>query len=807
MFGREKAADLGPLESEKEILSRLTDIEAMRGVHREGEMSPLGEVPDVRRHLVRVSKEGILDGEALREVASVLRCGSEAAHFMSRHRSTLGEIAGRWPEAGGGEPLARRIERSIDPGGTVTDEASTDVAETRTRVRGLHGRLRRTAEDMTRSREWTDKLQEPYFSVRGDRYVLPIKASFRYQVGGIVHNVSNTGETVFIEPPSLISLGNDLAVAIAEEAEAVRMVLAELTRLVGSRSDSIHRDMECIGELDLIEASARLADDLDAAPPSMRTEEDAAFDLRSLCHPLLVLQGKKVIPNDVRLESRPATAPPTVGEVERPPQCLVVSGPNAGGKTVTVTAVALCALMLRHGLPIPAAPGSVLPIYREIIAVLGDEQDLERDLSTFSAHLEALRDALEQSGPAVLVLVDEICADTDPREGSALATAVLEQMIEKGAHVLVTTHFEALKALAAADPRFVSAAVGFDTEKMQPTYRLRLHVSGGSSAIEIAARVGLPGEVLNAARSHLSGDGGALSSALDALEARTAEADREASRLREMQAAETAEQERLRLERKKVEEERRKVRAEAREKLTEEIEAARKTVKETIAKLQAEPKMKRTSEAQQQLEQLSNFARTDKARDEEESEAASPAIAKSGPSEGQEEASKSPLPELEPGTFVRAPTMDDREGEVLDLDERTALVAFGALKMRLPKHDLVALRRPPRKAAKARMASTAAERAKKTDKLVAGDASSSADEQVIDLRGMRVEEAIAFLDKRLDELVTAGIGRARVVHGHGTGALRRGVREHLAISPHVSGTEVPSEDRGGDGATWVRLDN
>ncbi len=795
LFGREQADALEPLATRREIEQRLADIEAMRRLHRTGEESPLGEVPDVRRHLRRVKKEGILDGPALREFAVVLRAGAEVAHFVTRNREPLGSLADRWPNLGGGEPLARKIERAIDPSGEVTDEGSPEVGEARARMRSLHGKLRRTAEEMTRSKEWTDKLQEPYFSVRGDRYVLPVKAAWRYQVGGIVHNVSNTGETVFIEPPNLISLGNELAVAISEEEEAVRQVLGNLTRLIGARSEAIESDVRSIGSIDLLEALSRFAGELDASSPQIVEAEDAAFDISALRHPLLVLQGKKVVANDVRLEGGARS--------------LVVSGPNAGGKTVTITAVALCALMLRHGLPVPASPDSSLPLYGEVLAVLGDEQDLERDLSTFSAHLEALREVLDEAGKMVLVVVDEICADTDPREGSALAAAILEKLLEKGAHVLVTTHFEALKALAASDPRYLAAAVGFDTEKMQPTYRLRLHVSGGSSAVEIAGRIGLPEEILKSARSHLSGDGGALSNALQALEESAARAESEAERLRLLQVEAKEEKAKLEAARTALDADRRRVRKEAREELIQEIEKARKDVKAIIAELQAQPSMRKAAQAESRLDGFVDDARTEQAREEEEAEPVEDRAStgpKASKAKDQTEAKgDTSSPNIRPGAFVRAPTVGDREGEVLDVDARGAQVAFGALKMRLPLDRLVPLKRAARRAVEARIAKSDAERAAQVEKMQADVPSTSIDETVVDVRGMRVEEAIDLLDKRLDELLRKGVDRVRIVHGHGTGALRSAIREHLAISPHVSGTEIPPKDQGGDGATWARL--
>ncbi len=770
-LGREGAEGLSPLPDREAVLGRLGRIAAMRELHRLGESLPLAGVPDVRPHVTHAGKEGLLEGPALREVATVLRAASETARLLGRFPDALGEIRARWPELGGLSELARRIETAIAPDGEVADAASPALAEARARVRGLHERLRRQAEALVQSREWADALQEAYFTVRGDRYVLPVKAAFRYQAGGIVHNVSNTGQTVFVEPPALVEAGNELALATAEVAEETRRVLQGLTGAVRDAGDKVLDDLRALGALDLLEAMARLAGDLDASSPEVPWAA-GAFSLRGLRHPLLVLQGKRVIPNDLAPE---ASA-----------RCLVVSGPNAGGKTVTVTAVALCALLVRHGLPVPAEPGSVVPLYPVIRAVVGDEQDLERDLSSFSAHLQELRRVLEDAGDGALVLVDEICADTDPREGAALAVAVLEALLDRGARVLVTTHLAALKALAATDDRFLAAAVGFDAERMSPTYRLRLHASAGSSALEVASRVGLPGEVVEAARRHLSGDEGSLANALRDLAASQAEAAREADRLRAAQAELAQAEARVEAARADLEAERRSLRTQAQETLLEDIETARRQVKQTVAELQAKPKMRQAGEVDRQLEEMAKAARAAVARQQEA------------------EAPATGTGTLQPGSFVRVPSLGDKDAEVLEVGAHDALVALGALKTRVPLDHLVPLRRPPKAQPARRIATPKAQKLANAERARGGPVN-EAPPETIDLRGQRVDEALAELTRRLDRLFAEGALRAVVIHGHGTGALKQAVRDYLASAPYASSIRPGDRHEGGDGVTVVEM--
>ena len=355
-------------------------------------------------------------------------------------------------------------------------------------------------------------LRDLYYSVRGDRYVLPVRAEHRSHLPGIVHNASNSGQTLFIEPQQLVELGNQLTIAEAGALEEEQRILHELSGAVGRRAPALEHDVETIAVLDEAAAGGRLADDLEAGAPELGGDR---FDLRKARHPLLVLQRKSagVVANDIALPA--------------PAQALIVSGPNAGGKTVTITGVGLCALMARAGLPIPAEAGSRMPLYRTVYTAIGDEGDLSRDLSTFTAHLSALKWILEAAGPGTLALIDEIAADTDPREGAAIAVAALEKLVAAGAQVLITTHLEELKALALADPRFAPASVGFDVDRLAPTYRLRLGEVGASSAIEIARRVGLSEDVCVRAREILGSGASVVSQAVERLEKERAETARQ----------------------------------------------------------------------------------------------------------------------------------------------------------------------------------------------------------------------------------------------------------------------------------------
>src|SRR5512133_2354186 len=585
--GRARAAALPFQRDAAAAREALERVDEARRLSEAAWSMPLGGVGDVEPHLERASKGGVLEPISLRECAALVRAVVRTRRAME---ARAGEVARLWALA---EPLADddrladRIERCIEPSGTVSDRASPELAAARERARGLHRALKAQVETYLADVEMQRHLRDTYFTIRNERYVLPVLASARSAVPGIVHNASQSGQTLFVEPDGMVELGNELAIANATAAEEEARILRELSDALRKDAGALAADLGRLAELDVLEGAARLASDLDAHTPEVGTE-GAGFELLSLRHPLLVLQGKKVVASHVRLS---------------PPQrALIVSGPNGGGKTVAITAVGLSALMLRAGLPVPAAEGSRLPFYLEVKAAVDERGDLAKDLSTFTAHLAAVKDMLLGAVPGSLVLVDEIAADTDPREGAALAAGILEALVERGAAVLVTTHLDELKALALTDARYANARVGFDAERLQPTYQLHLGTPGSSSAIEVAARVGLPPAVVERARAAVGGQGGALGQALRALdeerarlaaERRGAEAERARARAAE-ERARAAEEAARRAEREAA--------ARMGEALADDLEAARAEVSELLAELQAKPSVKAAAEAQKKIE-------------------------------------------------------------------------------------------------------------------------------------------------------------------------------------------------------------
>ncbi|HZZ83621.1 MAG TPA: Smr/MutS family protein [Anaeromyxobacteraceae bacterium] len=747
----------------------LLRVEEARAIAEERLTLPLGAVGQVEEALDRAARGGVLEPAALLQVAALERAAARTRATLAPRaaaRPRLWALAEALSER---SPLADAIERAIEPSGAVSDRASPTLEALRERVRGLHRALKHRVEALLSDEEMERNLRDRYFTIRNDRYVLPVLASARSQVPGIVHNASQSGQTLFVEPQPMVEMGNELSIAAAMAAEEEQRVLRELSERAAARAGGLSRDLELLASLDLLEASARLASDLDAHCPEIGPVADG-FSLLSLRHPLLVLQQKKVVASDVRLEP--------------PRRALVVSGPNGGGKTVSITAVGLSACMARAGLPIAAAQGSRLPFFYEVRAAIDEKGDLSRDLSTFTAHLTAVREIMAGAGEGSLVLVDEIAADTDPREGAALAAAILEELTQKGALVLVTTHLDELKALALSDQRYGNARVGFDPERLVPTYQLHLGSPGSSSALEVARRVGLPERVVERARAALSGQGGALGEALRALEEERARIAGERNALERARAA--AEASAKAAAEREVEARRAEKEAAARvaREMAEEVEAARQVVAELLAEVQAAPTVRKATEAARQLDEWAGAM--------QKAEKVAAAQARSVPE-------ALPAAELRRGVRVRIASLGG-EGEVLEVDGGEALVQAGPLKMRRPLSDLIPLRG---KAQGAKLAKSREEKlARAEDARPAGLASR---DSRLDVRGMRVEELVRAVERFLDQLYAGGEAECVILHGHGTGALKSSLRELLGSSPYVASFRRGDRHEGGDAVTVVSL--
>ena len=494
---------------------------------------PLEGICEIASSLQHLEREGVLDGGALKDIRMTLRAAGGLRRFLGQRKGSVPYLHRACAIDPTLDGLEEEVGMSIGDDGTILDSASAELARLRQEVGNLRGRIVRKLEDLIQKRSAI--LQDSFYTIREGRYVLPVRTDAHERFHGIVHGSSASGATVFVEPRELVERGNRLKMAQGELEREERRVLAALSELVRQYVPQLRAAAEALDHADLRGASAQFAVDLGAH--FVELSEEPRIMLRGARHPSLVLAGIDVVPNDIELLGAEA---------------LVISGPNAGGKTVALKMLGLAALMTRAGLAVPVEEGSVCGFFSPVLAAVGDEQSLARSLSTFSAHLVTLRSVLERAGERVLVLLDELAGATDPEAGAALACAVIETLVERRCAVAVTTHYEALKALAAEREDMHNAAVGFDFDNMAPTFRLTMGVPGGSNALEVARRYGIPAEVIEQARSTLPEHSRSFETLVAKLEAATKAALEEHSALEADRAKITEERAKLDLRRQEL---------------------------------------------------------------------------------------------------------------------------------------------------------------------------------------------------------------------------------------------------------------
>jgi DNA mismatch repair protein MutS2 len=693
-------------------------------------------------------------GNVLFRVYETLLTARKAhAYFMGKSAAapTLADVASRIvPQP----DLERRISETVLPDGQVKDSASTELARLRSKKAVLAGRV--TERMQALCNRYRDSLSDSVVTQRSGRWCLPVRSDHKGAVRGIVHDTSATGMTVFVEPEEVVAIGNELREVEAQERHETERILRELSGLVGTRAEDILGSLAACKELDLILAKARLSLDFRCVPP--RISDTPRLSLRQARHPLL--PPDEVVATDL-----------DVGQGYR---CLLITGPNTGGKTVVLKLAGLAVAMTQCGLHVPAAD-AVLSVFPQVWADIGDEQSLQQSLSTFSAHLRNIQRMLDAVQPGALVLLDEIGAGTDPTEGAALAKSILNHLLRVGALTLCSTHYGELKAFAYNTDGMQNASMEFDVESLRPTYRLRIGIPGASHALTIAQRYGIPSEILEEARAGLSVEQQEVMKMLEKLDLAQKQADSaraDAERLsKELQAERRTLQERIR----EADEARRK----ARESVAEQMEAIRKELRaeaeQLFEKLRAAPSPSReTEKAREDLKALDAVAREFVEEMEE-----TPTL----PTVGRAAAK---------GDTVRVRSYGQTGRVVSDLADGRVQVQVGALKLTVGLEDLEVLEEPKK-----------AVRPTGTGRMALRRAVDISPE--LHIRQMRAEDALEELERYMDDAVLAGLDRVRIVHGKGAGTLRKLVHEFLGNYPGVAGYRLGAASEGGAGVTIAEL--
>jgi DNA mismatch repair protein MutS2 len=760
---RRLAEALEPSSDPVIVARGLDETDQARSLLEERPGVGIGAAHDIGPTIERAARGGRLDPSQFLELAETLDATNRLATSLADERRPLLRELGR--ELHPLPALRSTLARSFDPVGELLDTASPRLGGLRAAVRVAYDRLRRRLDALVGA-ELGSALQEPIVTLRNGRYVVPVKAEARSRVKGIVHDASGSGQTLFIEPLVAVELGNAWREAQVAEQEEIARILDELSAFVAANVTPLRETLDALARFDLWVAKASLAADMDGV--RAETAERPEVVLLSARHPGLI---GRVVPIDIRLGDG-YTA-------------LVVTGPNTGGKTVTLRTLGLLSVMHQAGLHIPAAAGSRLPIWRDVFADIGDEQSIAQSLSTFSGHLRSIIRIVAEAGPGTLVLLDELGAGTDPTEGSALAQALLDHFIRAGALVAATTHYAELKAYAHTTPGARNAAVEFDLETLSPTYRLSIGLPGGSQAFAIAERLGLPEAIVADARSRLTESQRSFEATLASIretEGETSEAlDRaRAAELRATEALHAAQEERRR----------------ARREREEAVRAARVEAERMVDDLRTEIRASR--------ERLERETVTAPALDE----ALERAEATLGRLPEAEEAPPPPEPAVERSWRLgeRARSRSGGwEGRIAALERggRRATLEAGGLRVTVNVDDLVPALGDGAGAGDGRPGAAGAASTSNAAALRLDRARSVASS--LDLRGARVDEALEALNRYLDDAGLAGLDSVIVIHGMGTGAVRDAVRSTAAEHPLVKSIRPGQRGEGGDGATIVEF--
>jgi DNA mismatch repair protein MutS2 len=780
--GRGRVLALRPRGAHEDIVRELARVHAVvRFLEARPEWS-LGEVPDVTGPVGQLATEGAaLDAAPLHRVGVLLQTSRLlGAELAGAPDPALAGIATRLIDL---REIEQDIARSVDGEGSVLSSASRDLKRIRDRLRGAHSKVVRALEGYLGSLPERFVVPDASVTIRDGRYVVPIRREGKQEVGGIVHGESQTGTTLFVEPPVAIELMNGLRDLEGEEAREVLRILRALSAALAPHAAALPDALDALADFDSLEARARTATAWKGFVPEIAEQGQRALRIRDGRHPLLIEAAEgAVVSFDLDLETD-----------ER---ALVVSGPNTGGKSVFLKATGLITALAQSGVVPPVGPETRLPVFGAVFADIGDEQSIARNLSTFSAHLANLSDIVRQADGASLVLIDEMGTGTDPAEGAALARAVLEELVTRGATAIVTSHLGELKRLDTQGSGIVNASLQFDPERMEPTYRLVKGRPGRSYGLAIARRLGFPGDVLDRAEAHRERGAAELEELLARLEREELQARELAERL----ALERAETGRLRAD---LENRERAVRDAERTSETRAREEARQLLLDARTEVeQAIRELKGAVAEGGALEEASREARRKVERAAGRQRARAP-----------QRAGSEPARRLAPGDPVRIASTGSR-GRVLELRADRALVEAGALRLEVPTSELEAVE--PEAAARGAPTGPSGGAAGSRGRAGADDdptgrraggwrgPAQEARHQV-DLRGLRVDEMEAELVRALDGALVGDLPELRIIHGKGTGALRQRVGELLEADPRVSDFRMGEPKEGGAGVTVARL--
>lgn len=756
-LGQKRVSLLKPTTDEKDVEYGLNQSdEALRIIYALGE-APLGGVSDISEAIARAKISAMLSSQELLAVSRLLYAVSQLKTFSERlneievqapiffhHTNTLVALSS----------LQQAINLCIDETGYVLDSASSELRSIRRAIQSTESRIKERLNQVVSERR--NKLTDGIVTIRNERYVVPVRADYKNTFGGTVHDQSSSGNTYFMEPKEVVDLNNKLQEWHVEERREIERILRELTEEVKKFVDLLVLNTELLGEIDFMFAKGKYARLINGTRPKMNTK--GIIRLVGARHPLI--DPKKVVANDIELGDEYTT--------------IVITGPNTGGKTVTLKTVGLLTLMAQAGLLIPAHESSQLAIFDHVFADIGDEQSIEQSLSTFSSHMTNIVKIIERLTVNSLILFDELGAGTDPKEGASLAISILNYVKVRGARTIATSHYPELKAYAYEQDDVINASVEFNVETLSPTYRLLVGVPGRSNAFEISKRLGLKEAILNQARSYVESERTEMTDLITKLEDRGLQLDHEIQHLQQQNTL--VEEMKKEYEQKlaKFEAEREKVLEDIKKEAFESVRQAKEEAEQIVSDLRQAKKIADLSIKDHELtEKLTSLKKAEAKQAEQFKKKAQ---------------NKQPL---KAGDEVMVLSLN-RQGELIEQTKNGEwMVQLGMMKVNIKPEDLQYLRKSVQK--------------KETKK---GQIIHKRNTNVgiqLDLRGERYEDAMLMLDKYFDDVLLAGYQTITIIHGHGTGALRQGVHKYLKKNKHVASFRFGGAGEGGTGATVVEL--
>ncbi|RMA92009.1 endonuclease MutS2 [Priestia megaterium] len=761
-LGREKVANLIPSTQYEEVVKWQEATDEATTVLRLRGNVPLGGIFDVRPSVKRAEIGGTLSSNELLDVASTIYAARQVKQFIEQvvedEDLQLPIITEHIEKLMPLPEVEQTIKMSIDENGTVLDGASDQLRGIRQKLRSTESRIREKLESLIRSSSAQKMLSDAIVTIRNERFVIPVKQEYRSAYGGIVHDQSSSGATLFIEPQAIVTLNNELQEAKVKEKQEIERILIALTVQVAEVANELRQNVYLLGELDFMFAKGRYSHELKASKPKMN--DRGYIKLVKAKHPLIAQED--VVANDIELGDQYTS--------------IVITGPNTGGKTVTLKTLGLFTLMAQAGLQIPALDGSEMAVFKHVFADIGDEQSIEQSLSTFSSHMVNIVDILQKVDHESLVLFDELGAGTDPQEGAALAISILDQVYERGARVVATTHYPELKAYGYNREGVVNASVEFDIETLSPTYKLLIGVPGRSNAFEISKRLGLSAEVIERAKGYIGSETNKVENMIASLEDSRRQSEHELEEAEELRKEAQKLHKELQSQIIEFNEKRDKLYEKAEEKAQATVKEASEEAEKIISDLR---KMSQKNHALvKEHELIEARKRLEDAVPTLEKSKKKPAVPKK-----QERT-------LQAGDEVKVLSWGQKGTLVERVSNNEWQVQMGIMKMKVKEKDLEYITSP---------------KPVETKPLATVKGKDYHVNLELDLRGERYENALIRVEKYIDDALLANYPRVSIIHGKGTGALRKGVQEYLKNHRSVKNIRFGEASEGGSGVTVVEF--